>query len=196
MARLTVIAGVNGSGKSTLVSELEKTMDIGVKINADEIAKELGDFNNRLVQENAAKMALNLIANCIANNTNFNFETTFSGKGILRKVEEAQHNGFDVDLIYIAIEKKTSKLRIYNRVLKGGHNIPENDLERRYDRSINNFITNIDKFQNIYFYENEGSKHNLIFVIENGMFVYINEDIPSWINVKFKLDYILSQRLK
>jgi predicted ABC-type ATPase len=193
MARLTVIAGVNGSGKSTLVNELEKIMDIGVKINADEIAKEFGDFNNKLIQEHAGRQTLKIIADCIENKTDFNFETTFSGKGILRKIDDAKNNDFDVDLIYIAIEKKTSKLRINSRVLKGGHNIPDLDIERRYDRSVNNFINNANRFQNVYFYENEGSKHNLIFVIENGKFVYINEEIPEWIKIRFKFDDLINE---
>jgi predicted ABC-type ATPase len=31
--------------------------------------------------------------------------------------------------------------RVAERVRKGGHNVPENDIRRRYHRSINNFWT-------------------------------------------------------
>ena len=44
MPTITIISGVNGSGKSTLYKILG---DIGVKINADDIGKELEGIKDR-----------------------------------------------------------------------------------------------------------------------------------------------------
>lgn len=191
MPRLLIIAGVNGSGKSTLYNQMEKTMKVGMKINADDIAKSFGDFNDRNIQFKAGKKAIKLFNDCITSKIDFNFETTLSGKNIFKKMEIAKANGFIIDIIYIAIDKETSKLRISSRVLKGGHNISSKDVERRYDKSINNFTDNIDMFNNVYFYENEDSKHKLIFCIEDNKIKYIENHIPKWIERKFNINNLL-----
>ncbi|AGK96962.1 zeta toxin family protein [Clostridium pasteurianum] len=193
MPRLLIIAGVNGSGKSTLYNQMEKVMKVGTKINADDIAKSLGDFNDRNIQFKAGKKAIKLFNDCITSKIDFNFETTLSGKNIFRKIEIAKANGYIIDIIYIAIDKETSKLRISNRVLKGGHNISSKDVERRYDKSINNFTDNIDMFNNVYFYENEDSKHKLIFCIEENKIKYIENHSPKWIERKFNINKLLSK---
>lgn len=65
MPRLLIIASVNGSSKSTLYNQMEKTMKVGMKINADDIAKSFGDFNDRNIQFKAGKKAIKLFNDCI-----------------------------------------------------------------------------------------------------------------------------------
>ncbi len=55
MITFTVIAGVNGSGKTTLVNKLKESIDLGFTINADNIAKEIGNIENITVQIEAGK---------------------------------------------------------------------------------------------------------------------------------------------
>ena len=150
-------------------------------------------FISKWIGLKRGKEAVNLINGCINSKTNFNFESTLSGRGIFNKIKYAKSNGFEVDIIYIAIDKKTSKLRINSRVLKGGHNISNEDVERRYDKSISNFINNINIFDNVYFYENEESKHNLIFFIESGRLKYLKNSIPEWIEIKLDLKNMLDK---
>jgi predicted ABC-type ATPase len=69
----------------------------------------------------------------------FAVETTLSGRGYLQMMLDAKKRNFDIVLIYIGTEKVEINLqRIRNRVLAGGHDVPENDVRRRYGRSFAN----------------------------------------------------------
>lgn len=46
-----------------------------------------------------------------------------------------------VKLIYLALlDVEMSKQRVAKRVLEGGHDIPQDALERRFSRSLNNLL--------------------------------------------------------
>jgi len=50
---------------------------------------------------------------------------------------DARDRGFEIVLLYIGTENVEINLaRIQNRVLAGGHNVPEGDVRRRYTRSM------------------------------------------------------------
>jgi len=51
-----------------------------------------------------------------------------------------------VNLIYLALPNvETSKLRVRERVLHGGHNIPVADIERRFSRSLSNLLSDFSE---------------------------------------------------
>ncbi|HET6181070.1 MAG TPA: hypothetical protein VFE61_29395 [Candidatus Sulfotelmatobacter sp.] len=63
-------------------------------------------------------------------------ETTLAGKNYLRMMLDARVRGYEVVLVYIGTESVEINLaRIKNRVLAGGHDVPEVDVRRRYERS-------------------------------------------------------------
>jgi hypothetical protein len=67
----------------------------------------------------------------------FAVETTLSGQGYLRMMIDARARGFEVVLVYIGTESVELNLaRIRDRVLAGGHNVPEEDVRRRYRRKF------------------------------------------------------------
>jgi hypothetical protein len=69
----------------------------------------------------------------------FAVETTLAGKNYLRMMLEARQRGFEVVLVYIGTENVEINLaRIRNRVLAGGHDVPQADVLRRYKRSFGN----------------------------------------------------------
>jgi predicted ABC-type ATPase len=52
---------------------------------------------------------------------------------------DARNRGFEIVLVYIGTENVEINLaRIRNRVLAGGHDVPEKDVRRRYNRSYQN----------------------------------------------------------
>jgi predicted ABC-type ATPase len=187
MPTFTIFAGVNGSGKTTIANKLKEMDDLGITINADIVANELGDMNDITVQIKAGKIAFNRINECIINMESFNFESTFSGLGIFEIIKKAKSAGFKVSLIYIAIEKELSKDRIKTRVIKGGHNIPNDIIERRYEKSIKNFNEKILLFDEIMFFENSTDTHSLIAMIKEGKLVFSSDKIPNWISNKFNI---------
>jgi predicted ABC-type ATPase len=57
---------------------------------------------------------------------------------------EARNSGYEVVLVYIGTENvEINLVRIRNRVLAGGHDVPEKDVRRRYLRSFENLTTAI-----------------------------------------------------
>ena len=154
MKKLFIIAGANGSGKTTSAKEIlniYKDIDF---VNADEIAKNLN--NNNILK--AGKIAISNIYNLLNKNKSLIIETTLSGNYINKVIDIAKHKDYEITLFYIFVDNYNVCLeRIKNRVLKGGHNVPIEDVKRRYYRSIKNFKKYINKIDNwnLYYNTNE-----------------------------------------
>ena len=130
-----LFAGVNGAGKSTLynLAIINKNIKNSIRINTDEIVKEIGDWKNNSDQIKAAKIAINLRNDCFINGKSFNEETTLTGKTILKTIDRAKELGYELQLFYIGVSSpEIAKARIKNRVEKGGHNIENNIVEKIY----------------------------------------------------------------
>jgi len=86
---------------------------------------------------------------------NFNQETTLSGKSIIKNIEKARRKGFYVVMNYIGVDNPDiAKERVRIRVLKGGHGIPEEAIERRYYESLDNLKNVLDLCNEINIYDN------------------------------------------
>ena len=68
-------------------------------------------------------------------------ETTLSGRGYLRLVRRLQLHGWHVELLYLALPSvELSRRRVAERVAHGGHAIADNDIARRFPRSLRNLL--------------------------------------------------------
>ena len=153
----TIFAGVNGSGKSTLYNMPYIYHDnLGVRINSDEIlVANGGDWKNAKDQAKAMKDAVRLIKDCIKKGIPFNQETTLSGRSIINNILNAKKSGFKIKLHYVGLESsKLAIQRVADRVNKGGHGIPKEDIERRYNTSLSNLKEVIPLVDNLYIYDN------------------------------------------
>ncbi len=138
----TIIAGPNGAGKTTFALEYLPLVDCRVFHNADMIAAGLAPFSVEKKQLEAGKLFLREIEQSIEARENFAFETTLSGKSHLSKVRRMLTEGWRVSLIYLWLPGVEASLsRVRKRVLQGGHNIPEKDIRRRYDKSLKNLLS-------------------------------------------------------
>lgn len=136
---LYIIAGANGSGKSTLASELlpEEKLEF---LNADEIAKEICPENIESVRITAGRRVLEKLDDLFANKKSFAIETTLAGNNHIKTIKRAKELKYNVALIYSFVENPEICInRIKVRVLNGGHDIPDEDVIRRFYRSKNNF---------------------------------------------------------
>lgn len=143
---LYIIAGANGTGKSTLAEVLlkEKNLDF---LNADEIAKEISPNAIDKVPISAGKIYFKRLEQYYINNRSFAVESTLSGNNIIRIIERAKKQNYRIILIYSYLQNCTTCIeRVKKRVENGGHNVPEEDIIRRYYKSIINFWT---KYKNI-----------------------------------------------
>ena len=177
MNRYTLIAGVNGVGKSSLRGVLEgQGIILGHIIDADWIAKQ-----NHFDVLHAGKQAIAEINDCLQKNISFTQETTLSGKRIERTLLQARKQGYYICLFYIGLNSlEESLLRIENRVRKGGHNIPTEDVIRRFSSRYEALGRILPYCDEVTFYDNE---NGFVKVAEmrNNRFTYSNGYRPQWI---------------
>lgn len=148
---LVAIAGSNGAGKSTFFESHLK--DCGLRfVNADVLAEELdvGPYE-------AAEIADALRRSLIASRESFIFETVFSDPvgdkvGFLREAADA---GYRVVVIFIRIaDAETSIQRVSMRVAQGGHDIPDDKLKSRFDRTLANLQLAVEQLPHVVVFDN------------------------------------------
>lgn len=120
---------------------LPELLQIREFVNADEIARGLSPFQPESVSIEAGKIMLRRIADLIARQQDFAFETTLSTRSFVGLIEKAKAVGYTITLIYYWLDSvELAKERVRIRVSEGGHNIPEEVIERRYHAGIRNFV--------------------------------------------------------
>ena len=177
-----LFAGVNGAGKSTLYNSESLNNDIKntIRINTDEIVREIGDWRNNSDQLKAAKMAINLRNECFLYGKSFNEETTLTGKTILKTIDRAKELGYELQLFYVGVNSpEIAKERIKSRVEKGGHHIENDIVEKRYYESLKNLKEIILKFDKVYLYDNS-KKYKNIFSFSNNKILFKDNKSISW----------------
>jgi len=136
---LTFIAGANGSGKTTLTRWNPELFTEIPLLDPDAIANTLQASASPLLPVVAARYVLKHAGEHLQKAESFAVETTLAGKNYLQMMLDARNRGFEILLVYIGTENVEINLtRIRNRVLAGGHDVPEEDVRRRYKRSFEN----------------------------------------------------------
>ena len=139
---LYMVAGPNGTGKTTSAMKLlPNNLSIYEFVNADEIARGLNPLNRDGQAIPAGRLMLERIDDLIKTKKNFAFETTGSSKIFAEKLKHAKAEGYFVGLVYLWLPSADmAKERVRLRTIQGGHNIPVEIIERRYNRGLSNLI--------------------------------------------------------
>lgn len=137
--RLFVLAGTNGAGKSSVGGATIRARGAQY-FNPDEAAASIRRAQPHLSATQANSAAWHegkrLLQHAIALGLDYNFETTLGGKSFAKLLEEAASKGFEVRVWYVGLASAEHHLaRVKARVRKGGHDIPEADIRRRFDQS-------------------------------------------------------------
>jgi len=141
MKRLMIIAGANGTGKTTLAKEFLKKYKIEF-LNADEIAINISKNKKSLLENRikAGKRFIQRLNEAIKARKSIAVESTLAGRYLLKTIKNLKKCGFRISIIYVFVDNPGIALRrIQARVDAGGHDVPKNDVLRRFDRSKNNF---------------------------------------------------------
>lgn len=177
MKTYTIIGGVNGVGKSSFTGVLKGSRtDLGIIVDVDKITAELGA--GALA---GGKAALKKINECIGKGVSFTQETTLSGRKTEATAKECRDLGYHVRLFYIGLDTAAESLaRIQNRVRRGGHDIPENDVERRFAgrwEAVAKILPYCDEAE---FYDND---NGFVKVAEyqNGELLPVGNYRPKWL---------------
>ena len=149
--KIIIIAGPNGAGKTTFArSFLPQEAQCPRFINADLIAAGLSPLAPERELLAASRLFLQEFQSRVAARESFAFETTLAGRTYLRWVDRLRLEGWRVELIYLALPSaEMSVWRVAERVAHGGHAIPQNDIMRRFPRSLrhllNDFSHRVDR---------------------------------------------------
>ena len=139
--RIFIIAGPNGAGKTTFATEfLPNEADCPLFINADIIAAELNPSEPHLVGFQAGRLVLNQIREHVRKGESFAFETTLSGRGYARHIPRWREQGYRIKLFFLRLPSTEMAIaRVAQRVLEGGHDVPEPAIRRRFEAGLRNF---------------------------------------------------------
>ncbi len=139
MKELIIIAGANGSGKTTFSKPLIAETTYAF-LNADEIERELDTPDTAGSKLKAGRLFFRRLDELMDAGQGFILESTLAGKYLVKVIENAKNKGYSVSIVYVFLESPQICLeRINARVKDGGHDIPKEDVIRRYYRSKENF---------------------------------------------------------
>ncbi len=126
---LYVIAGPNGVGKTTFARTfLPKYADCKNFINADLIAEGISPFSPEAAAVRAGRLMLSEIKFFGQRRIGFAFDTTLSGRSYWRLIQQLKTQGYKVHFFVVWVKSVDMALsRVKDRVLKGGHDVPENE---------------------------------------------------------------------
>ncbi len=137
-----VIGGSNGAGKTTFAREFLPAANVVEFLNADLLAAGLSPLQPSTMAVRSARLLLGRWRELLALRRNFAFESTLSGRTYAGMLREARAAGYEVRLCYLWLPNVAMSLgRVRQRVRKGGHDVPEADLRRRFLPSLRNFFS-------------------------------------------------------
>jgi predicted ABC-type ATPase len=164
--RAIIVAGANGAGKSTLTARYFKRFgpDLGYLVDTDAIARTFSPDAPARASIQAARVALNLLNDLLERKERFVYETTLSDKNRhFDLIAKAKNNGYQVWVFYVGLlDVQLHRTRVAERAQRGGHDIPEEDLLRRFTRSRENIISVIPQVDRTLMFDNSHDALHLV----------------------------------
>lgn len=156
--RIYVLAGVNGSGKSSIAGAAFREQGADY-YNPDETATAFRRANPGLTQTQANSMAWHrgrdLLERAIAQGLDFAMETTLGASTIPKMLAAAAKQGVEVHVWYAGLATPEQHIdRVRARVNRGGHDIPESAIRRRFEHSRLNLIALLPVLTSLRVYDN------------------------------------------
>ena len=189
--QLWVFAGPNGAGKSTFVARHAVDQKIDV-VNPDVIANRIDPSHkgDTAVLMQAGREALSARQRLMSEGRPFAVETTLTGQGELALMHKAREQGYKVNLVYVGLASKwLSDSRVTTRVSKGGHDVPQEGIMRRFDRSMGNLPNAINASDRAFVVDNSGGQYRVLFSHEHGVLRHVSKTLPEWaVQVLDKID--------
>lgn len=130
---LYMVAGPNGAGKATFHERVLAATGLDF-INADRIAALRWPGDEVARSYDAAAEAAALRERYIADRRSFITESVFSHPSKVDLVTRAVEAGYRVHLRVLIVPVDLSVARVFQRVVEGGHDVPEGKIRQRHAR--------------------------------------------------------------
>lgn len=132
--RLVVVGGPNGSGKTTFARFYAHTHGLSY-LGADDIAFALAPHDPASVRVGAGREFSRRLAAMLAAGDSVVIESTLAGASLARSLARARSAGYELTIVLVFLDSPELCLRrIAERVAQGGHDVPEQDVRRRFLR--------------------------------------------------------------
>lgn len=177
---LTVFAGPNGSGKSTIVAWLKFEGKVNL-LDPDAIAKRIDPADPSRAAIGAAREVINRTREYLSRGESFAVETTLASRAMLATMTKAQEEGFYVRLVYVCLNEPERHIRrVRERVARGGHAVSEDDVRRRYGRSLRNLPAALRIADEARVYDNSSANPQRVFETRRGIVTWRGSVLPQW----------------
>lgn len=158
IACIYVLAGTNGAGKSSLAGAAFNQRGAEY-FNPDAAARRVLEADAGLTVEQANSIAWHqgrrLLERAIEERLDFALETTLGGNTITALLQKAVDRGIEVRIWYAGLSSPELHIaRVRQRHARGGHDIPEADIRRRYHTSRLNLIRLLPNLTELRLYDN------------------------------------------
>ena len=152
-------------------------------IDPDAIARQLNPAAPELAAVEAGREALRQQKAHLAAGTGFAVETTLSGHTVLRLMEQARRRNLTVNLIFVGLDgADLNVVRVAARVAVGGHHVPDEDVRRRYDRSMENLARAVALADQATVFDNSSDSGPLqVLTYDAGRFTIHTPELPAWV---------------
>jgi predicted ABC-type ATPase len=183
MPTLTVVAGPNGSGKSTLTKWNRESFQTVAVLDPDAVARSMqaasGNAGGSAID--AGRAVLSMADELLTTGRSFVVETTLSGNTYTRMMQQAKNLGYSLVLLFVGTESvEINLVRVRNRVIKGGHDVPEEDQRRRYARSMRNMQVAFALADEATLYDNSTSPGYVLVAVKAAGVITLYEPLPAW----------------
>jgi predicted ABC-type ATPase len=140
--QVIIIAGPNGAGKTSLAPFLLRDrFSAFAFVNADSIASGLSAFDTESVAIQAGRVMLRRLHELSEKKESFAFETTLSARAYAGWLRRLRPLGYRAHLLFIWLRSAELAIeRVAERVRRGGHAIPPEEIRRRYERGVGNLF--------------------------------------------------------
>jgi predicted ABC-type ATPase len=175
--RLVIVGGPNGSGKTTFAEEFVTRFAIPY-LGADAIASALAPTDPLSVRVEAGKLFVRRLSALIEAGESCVVESTLAGKALGRHISRARERGYEVSLVFVTLDSADLCVaRIQERVARGGHHVPVEDIRRRFARARRLFWHHYRPLVNNWqLFSNSGEGFELLAI---GQFEQVSEAAPD-----------------
>jgi predicted ABC-type ATPase len=153
-----VLAGTNGAGKSSIAGATFRRHGVepfDPDAAARLIAARLPGLSQAEANSAAWHQGKRLLERAIAERSAFAFETTLGGATMTALLEQALASSLEVRVWYVGLSSPELHLaRVRSRVARGGHDIPEATVRRRFHGSRMNLIRLLPRLTELRVYDN------------------------------------------